>query len=69
VSVVAATCVDANTAATAAIVMGAAAIQWLESTGLPARLVATDGSVARIGGWPELPGIAPSAAPAQPSRA
>jgi thiamine biosynthesis lipoprotein len=54
-SVVAATCVDANTAATAAIVMGAAAIAWLEAAGLAARLVATDGEIVRIGGWPELP--------------
>ena len=52
-SVVAATCVDANTAATAAIVLGEAAIAWLETTGLAARLVATDGSITRIGTWPE----------------
>ena len=52
-SIVAATCVDANTAATAAIVMGVSAIPWLERAGLPARLVATDGSIARLGGWPE----------------
>jgi thiamine biosynthesis lipoprotein ApbE len=53
VSVVATTCVDANTAATAAIVRGETAGRWLEGTGLPARLVATDGTTARIGGWPE----------------
>jgi thiamine biosynthesis lipoprotein len=52
-SVVAATCVDANTAATAAIVLGDAAIAWLEAAGLPARLVAVDGSIIRLGGWPE----------------
>jgi thiamine biosynthesis lipoprotein ApbE len=52
-SVVAATCVDANTAATAAIVMGEAAIPWLEATGLAARLVAVDGAITRVGGWPE----------------
>lgn len=51
-SVVAATCVDANTAATAAIVMGDAALDWLATTGLAARLVATNGDVVRIGGWP-----------------
>jgi hypothetical protein len=50
---VAATCVDANTAATAAIVKGADAVRWLESTGLAARLVATDGAILRLGGWPE----------------
>ncbi|HXI80875.1 MAG TPA: FAD:protein FMN transferase [Verrucomicrobiae bacterium] len=52
-SVVAANCVDANTAATAAIVMGVDAVGWLERTGLAARLVAVDGTVIRIGGWPE----------------
>jgi len=52
-SVVAATCVDANTAATAAIVKGADAVTWLEATGLAARLVATDGAILRLGGWPE----------------
>ena len=52
VSVVAATCVDANTAATATIVRGAAGRDWLETTGLAARLVAIDGSIVRTGGWP-----------------
>jgi thiamine biosynthesis lipoprotein len=52
-SVAAATCVDANTAATAAIVIGDAAVGWLAAAGLPARLVARDGSVTRLGGWPE----------------
>jgi thiamine biosynthesis lipoprotein len=63
-SVVAATCVDANTAATAAIVMGPAAIAWLEAAGLGARLVATDGSVVRVGGWPEPAGQVPQLAQA-----
>jgi thiamine biosynthesis lipoprotein ApbE len=58
-SVVAATCVDANTAATAAIVKGADAVRWLEATGLAARLVATDGAILRLGGWPE-PLLAPA---------
>jgi thiamine biosynthesis lipoprotein len=53
VTVVAATCVAANTAATAAIVMGAGAIAWLEAARLPARLVALDGAVTRLNGWPE----------------
>ena len=52
-SVAAATCVDANTAATAAIVLGSGAIAWLETARLPARLVAVDRSVTRLGGWPE----------------
>lgn len=53
VSVCAATCVDANTASTAAVVLGDEAPDWLERQGLPARLLATDGSIARVAGWPE----------------
>ncbi|HKE77703.1 MAG TPA: FAD:protein FMN transferase [Solirubrobacteraceae bacterium] len=53
VSVAAATCVDANTAATAAIVRGEGAVAWLEHLGLPARLWRTNGSVERAAGWPE----------------
>lgn len=52
VSVVAGSCVDANIAATGAIVRGAAAAAWLESAGLPARLVDRDGAVLRVAGWP-----------------
>ncbi|GAC1509150.1 MAG: FAD:protein FMN transferase [Candidatus Dormibacteraceae bacterium] len=52
-SVVAATCVDANIASTAAIVMGRKAVSWLEAERLPARLVARDGKVQRVAGWPE----------------
>jgi FAD:protein FMN transferase len=51
-SVVAATCVDANAAATAAIVWGGAAARWLQAHRLPARLVAADGSISRLAGWP-----------------
>ena len=52
VSVAARSCVDANVASTAAIVRGHSAPGWLGSAGLPARLVAADGSVLRVGGWP-----------------
>jgi thiamine biosynthesis lipoprotein len=52
VSVAAASCVDANTASTAAIVRGASAPRWLESLGLPARLVDPSGRVVTVGGWP-----------------
>jgi thiamine biosynthesis lipoprotein len=52
VSVAAGTCVDANTAATAAIVLGGGATEWLSATGLPARLVAIDGGVQHLGAWP-----------------
>ena len=53
VSVAARSCVDANVASTASIVRGKSAPAWLESAGLPARLLAADGSVVRVGGWPE----------------
>jgi FAD:protein FMN transferase len=52
VSVAAASCVDANTASTAAIVRSAAALAWLRAAGLPARLVRHDGSVEITAGWP-----------------
>ena len=55
VSVAAADCVDANTATTAAIVLGEHAADWLRGTGLPARLVRPDGSVLRLNGWPAAP--------------
>ena len=55
VSVAAANCVDSNIASTAAIVRGRAAPAWLGRAGLPARLVARDGSVLRVGRWPEPP--------------
>jgi FAD:protein FMN transferase len=53
VTVAAASCVDANTASTAAIVRSAAAPDWLHGLGLPARLIRPDGSVVTTGGWPE----------------
>ena len=52
VSVTAASCVDANIASTAALVMGAAAPQWLEARGLPARLVTSAGAIVHTLGWP-----------------
>ncbi|MEW2248928.1 FAD:protein FMN transferase [Streptomyces sp. NPDC006975] len=52
VTVAAATCVDANTAGTAAIVLGDRAVPWLRALGLPARLVRLDGRVVPLGGWP-----------------
>ena len=47
------TACETNTAATATIVMGSAAIPWLEGVSLAARLVTTAGDIVRIGGWPE----------------
>jgi thiamine biosynthesis lipoprotein len=53
VSVTAADCVDANTATTASIVLGEQASAWLAELGFAARLVAHDGSVTTLGGWPQ----------------
>ncbi|WP_336157983.1 FAD:protein FMN transferase [Amycolatopsis sp. VC5-11] len=53
VTVAAATCADANTASTAAVVLGELAPAWLAERRLPARLVASDGRVVRVAGWPE----------------
>jgi len=52
-TVAAASCVDANIASTAAIVMGDDAVAWLKIRGLAARLVDREGRVRRVGGWPE----------------
>ena len=51
-SVTAASCLDANIAATAAIVRGEEAVGWLDSLGLPSRLVRADGAVLHLAGWP-----------------
>lgn len=52
VSVVAGSCVDANTASTAAVIRGQRAAAWLAECGLPARLVGVAGDVAYVCGWP-----------------
>ncbi|MDQ6842483.1 MAG: FAD:protein FMN transferase [Actinomycetota bacterium] len=52
VSVAAATCLDANIASTAAIIRGERAVAWLESLGLPARLVSVGGHAEHLAGWP-----------------
>jgi thiamine biosynthesis lipoprotein len=56
VSVVAASCRDANAASTATIVKGRGGLRWLEATGLPARLVDRDGTVHLRNGWPSEQG-------------
>ena len=53
VSVAASSCVDANAASTAAVVLGESALGWLGDRRLPARLVRFDGEVCRVAGWPE----------------
>jgi thiamine biosynthesis lipoprotein len=53
VSVAAATCVDANTASTAALILGEDAPRWLADRRLPARLVGHGGEVLVVAGWPQ----------------
>jgi thiamine biosynthesis lipoprotein len=45
-------CLAANTASTAAVVLGTDAPAWLAARGVTARLVAEDGSVTTVGAWP-----------------
>jgi thiamine biosynthesis lipoprotein len=45
-------CVDANTASTAALIRGERAPAWLRGRRLPARLIHVDGTVLTLGGWP-----------------
>jgi len=52
VSAVADTAVAANIASTAGIIRGVGAPGWLDSRGIPARLVAVDGSVRTVAAWP-----------------
>jgi FAD:protein FMN transferase len=68
VTVSAASCLDANTASTAAIVWGHEAPFRLAQFGLPARFVGADGQVIEVGGWPAVgvgaaPGVADGARP------
>jgi len=52
VSAMAPTCVEANAWSTAAVVWGDDAPGNLARNGVPARLVAADGAVVRVGEWP-----------------
>lgn len=47
------TAVEANTATTAAVVLGEQAPQWLIRHGLAALLLRADGTLVRVGGWPQ----------------
>lgn len=53
VTVAAGSCLDANIAATAALLKGEKAHRFLAGVGLPARLVATSGAVRVVGDWPK----------------
>jgi thiamine biosynthesis lipoprotein len=68
VTVSAATCVQANTASTAALLLGDDAPAWLERHGLAARLVAGDGTATTVGPWP-APIAARAAHPSRRQRA
>ena len=52
VSVAASSCLAANIAATAAVVLGDAALDWLSSRRVHARLVNRTGAVRYVGDWP-----------------
>jgi thiamine biosynthesis lipoprotein len=52
VTVAGRSCVEANVASTASIVLGATAPGWLSRSGLPGRLVRTNGAVVCAAGWP-----------------
>ncbi len=53
VTVAAGTCLDANIASCAAVVMGQEAPEWLRERRLPARLVNATGDVTTVAGWPQ----------------
>ncbi|HYK96346.1 MAG TPA: FAD:protein FMN transferase [Candidatus Dormibacteraeota bacterium] len=53
VSVAAATCVDANAAATAALIRGEDGPAWLSRIGLASRFVRASGRIVRAAGWPD----------------
>ncbi|WP_213814102.1 FAD:protein FMN transferase [Glaciihabitans sp. dw_435] len=53
VTVVATTCLRANTLATASIVRGHTAMAWLGAQGVSARLVDWRGRIVALGDWPE----------------
>lgn len=52
VTVAAPTCLRANAVSTAAVVLGAAAPDWVARQGFPALLLGRDGRVVRLAGWP-----------------
>ena len=68
VTVAAGSCVDANTASTAAMVLGTPAPAWLAERRLPARLVAPGGQVTAVAGWPAEPAVPTRTLDAPPDR-
>ncbi len=66
-SVAADSCLDAEVHATAALVWGDDAPRRLAAAGIPARLVAADGTVVVVGGWPaDAAPLGADRAPASP---
>jgi thiamine biosynthesis lipoprotein len=59
VSVAAQTCYAANTVATAAVVRGWRALDWIRDLGMAARLVDRDRTVHTVGGWPATDAVQP----------
>ena len=51
-SVAAASCLDANVASCAAMILGPRGPAWLRERALPGRLVSFSGEVVTVGGWP-----------------
>ena len=62
VTVAAGSCLDANIASCAAILLGQGATEWLEERALPARLVDPRGMVTYVAGWPVADERGPNAA-------
>lgn len=60
VTVAAGSCLDANCAATAAVVWGEAAPFRIAQLGLPARFVRPEGGILEVGGWPVADGRGPN---------
>jgi thiamine biosynthesis lipoprotein ApbE len=54
-SVAARSCVEAKVAAAAVLGLGVPAVGWLDEHRLAARLVARDGTIVTLGGWPDAP--------------
>jgi len=57
-TVSAASCLDANAASTAAIILGHDAARWLSDRNVAALIVDAAGDATRIGGWPALQEVA-----------
>ncbi len=66
-TVIAADALSANVAATAALVLGERAGDWLAARSLAARLVAQDGAVLTLPGWPQTERPRPAEHPERPA--